>query len=78
MTEPYLCIFQIPKMGKNWYVTGDGNWDVEAVERMKHVRVFCKGLMINELTTLFAACVGLYVRLKKKKTSTLTLYHVIE
>eukprot|EP00938_MAST-03A_sp_MAST-3A-sp1_P004109 g4109.t1 len=46
-------------MGKNWYVTGDGNWDVEAVERMKHVRVFCIGLMINELTTLIAACVGL-------------------
>ena len=55
-------------MGKNWYVTGDGNWDVEAVERMKHVRVFCIGLMINELTTLIAACVGLYVRKIKKKT----------
>ena len=54
-------------MGKNWYVTGDGNWDVEAVERMKHVRVFCIGLMINELTTLIAACVGLYVRKIKKK-----------
>ena len=46
---------------KNWYVFSDGNYDVDAKERMKHVKVFCIGLMVNEFVTLLAAICGLYV-----------------
>ena len=49
---------------KNWYVLSDGNYDVDAQERMKHVKVFCIGLMVNEFITLLAAICGLYVTKK--------------
>ncbi len=55
--------------GKNWYVLSYGNYDADAQERMKHVRVFCLGLMVNEFVTLLAACTGLYVIRKNRRFS---------